>query len=160
MSVSVTLAYSLFTAGIHEGCENHGTSGKLGINGDGEYVQEYLQSERGRLEEDGGLHAYVRSSYTRDCTCTAKARPFKCTNDLMIMLCADCMNAYLILTEEGVEGEYTPKENWINLTDTFTCEVFKAGETGWASDEDVEKYDWSVNERAFKSRASSRNSSP
>ncbi len=118
--------------------------------------REYTESDWSRLEHAGGFNEHVPSSHIKSCSCGSTVRPFKCTNKILVMLCATCMNVYLTLTEEGVEDNYTPIENNIRLSDGFLCELFEEGETGWAADEDVDQYDWSVNELAFRDWSLSR----
>ena len=133
--------------------------------------REYEASPWYQLEVSGGFHKYVETSYSKHCVCTTKGlRPFKCTNGFIIMFCDACSRIYLMPGLSDKRGGEVliprPRDNSLEAQNTIVelgCKLFAAGETGWATDEEVNAYDWERNKRAYEAylqRNSSAGSTP
>lgn len=116
--------------------------------------QEREASDWYKLEVNGGLHQYVPTKYSKKCSCTSLMRPFRCTKGYIVMLCEECYDIYLLPGAHEFGGDILvrPTGNTLEACNTIQelgCELFAAGETGWAEDTEVRAYNWEKNREVY-----------
>ena len=128
--------------------------------------REYESDPWHQLEVAGGYHEDVPTSYAQKCVCiTENLRPFQ-AEGFIIMCCDECDAMYLLpSTSASKVGGVQPlslspgdtiEEN--NKIQELGCKLFAAGKTGWATDEEVNAYDWERNKKAYEAYQRRNNS--